>query len=137
MIATRRGAVEGLLRAPEPDFGCCVGAASVGAIEGKTGAAMPGQALPSLLLVSADCATHLREKERPVWSGFRPPPETWVLPGTRAAVPAAVAALGQGNTTCAAISRGCPRTHCLISTQDTTGRDDDLEEAQPGVVAEE
>jgi len=54
----------------------------VGAIEGKTGAAMPGQALPSLLLVCADCATHFREKKRPCWSGFEPsaPHETWVLP---------------------------------------------------------
>ena len=64
--------------------GCAVGAKDdVGAIVGKTGAAMPGQALPSLLLVSADCATHLSSKERPCWSGFEPssPHETWVLPG--------------------------------------------------------
>jgi len=66
-----------------PIVGCCVGAGViVGAIEGKTGAAMPGQALPSLLLVSADCATHLREKERPVWAVPPSPHETWVLPGT-------------------------------------------------------
>ena len=71
----------GLLQ--KPIVGCCVGVSViVGAIEGKTGAAMPGQALPSLLLVCADCATHFREKKRPCWSGFEPsaPHETWVLP---------------------------------------------------------
>jgi len=57
-----------------PIVGCCVGVSViVGAIDGKIGAAMPGQALPSLLLVVADCATHLIWKERPCWrSPFSP-----------------------------------------------------------------
>ncbi len=122
-----------------PIVGCCVGAGViVGAIEGKSGAAMPGHALPSLLLVSADCATHLREKERPVWAVPPSPHETWVLPGTLGSPLFQQPSRPSG--------RGIPPvwnpfpgnlTHCLISTQDTTGRDDDLEEAQPGVVAEE
>ena len=63
--------------------GCAVGAKDdVGANEGKTGAAMPGHALPSLLPVSADCATHLSSKERPCWASPPSPHETWVLPGT-------------------------------------------------------
>mmetsp|Transcript_23426 Transcript_23426/g.65675 ORF Transcript_23426/g.65675 Transcript_23426/m.65675 type:complete len:108 (+) Transcript_23426:1306-1629(+) len=100
---------------------------------------MPGHALPSLLLVSADCATHLREKERPVWAVPPSPHETWVLPGTLGSPlfqqPSRPS--GRGMPPVWNPFPGAPRNSRLISTQDTTGRDDDLEEAQPGVVAEE